>query len=155
MHDEADDEHALLHRLGELEGEIALVEEIRRAAADAPEREREREQVANAARYDADLARLRAELADVLGRLGERGRAHRVQAHNDHQRRLRAAVLAYNEAASRMRDALREAQALAPVRILLPTDAPRAGEAILAPPVDFAALARLTPPEPLPLVPGA
>lgn len=148
MHDDdADDEHALLHRLAELEGEIALVEEIRSAAAAAA---KEDETEAGAARLDADVARLRGELATVLGRLGERGRAHRIQAHNDHQRRLRASVAAYNAAALAMRDALREAQALAPIRILLPTDVARPGETILDPPVDLAALAKLAPVPPLP-----
>jgi len=138
-----EDEHELLHRLSELEGEIALVEEM--SAANPAPAEGAR------GRYAADLARLRAERAGVLARLGERGRTHRVQAHNDHQRRLRAALVAYNDAARRMLDALREAQALAAVTILLPGDAARPGDTILGPPCDRATLDRLAPTPPIPL----
>jgi hypothetical protein len=143
MTDSPQDEHALFHRLSELEGEIALVEEMSAptgaaAAFDAPRRS-----------YEADLARLRGERADVLARLGERGRTHRIQAHNDHQRRLRAALFAYNDAARRMSDSLREAQALAGIEILLPGDAARDNETVLGPPCDFAALSKLAPAAPI------
>lgn len=140
------DEHALFHRLGELEDEIAMALDLARESAGLGD-------PATRTRFDADLERLRRERSHVLGRLGERGRTHRLQAHNDHQRRLRRALAAYNDAAAKMNDALREAQALSAITILLPGDAARAGETILAPPCDVPAMLRVAPAAPIRLAP--
>src|SRR5262245_54937832 len=87
----ASQEHELWHRLSELESEIALTEDLARAGV---ERTKEAAGATNEERetLERDLERLRIERAALLGKLGERGRSHRIQAHNDHQRRIRAAL---------------------------------------------------------------
>jgi len=135
-------EHELWHRLDEIEGEIRITLEL--AAADSAE-------PGAPSRYEKDLARLRRERAEILGRLGDSARVHRIEAHNDHQRRLRAAVEAYNAAVRSAGDALREAQALAAIAILLPGDGDRPGEEAIEAPCDLEALARLAPGAPIAL----
>jgi len=136
-------EHELWHRLDEIEGELRITHDLaatEKAEPGAP------------SRYEKDVARLRSERAKILGRLGDSARAHRIEAHNDHQRRLRAAVEAYNAAVRRASDALREAQALAAIAILLPGDGERPGdEKAIEPPCDLAALSRIAPGTPISL----